>query len=151
MDRSGADLTQSTCWELLATATVGRLALSIHAMPTIVPVRYLVDDAAVAISLGRPGLPMATVHDAVVAFAVDDIDEGTATGWMVQMLGVARLAPSSSPAADGPFPFLAPARALAPLPAPDDPGPAGVDQVVRLVPGLVTGHRFTLEPFARPD
>ena len=134
MDRSGPDLTSATCWELLATATVGRLALSVRALPTIVPVRYQVEDASVAISLGRPGLPVATVHDAVVAFAVDAIDQATATGWMVQMQGRARLAPSPSraPSADGP-----------------DTAPA--DQVLVLVPGTVTGHRFTLGPFAPLD
>jgi nitroimidazol reductase NimA-like FMN-containing flavoprotein (pyridoxamine 5'-phosphate oxidase superfamily) len=127
MERAGAALTPSACWELLATATVGRLALSVGALPTIVPVRYLVDDASVAINLGRPGMPVSTVHDAVVAFAVDDIDEGTATGWMVQMQGRARLAPS-----------------------PDGTASAQVDQVVHLVPGLVTGRRFTLDPFVPP-
>ena len=125
MDRSEVDLPSSACWELLATASVGRLALSIRALPMIVPVRYQVDDASVAISLGRPGLPVATVHDAVVAFAVDDIDEGSATGWMVQMQGRARLAP---------------------LMATPDGGPAAAGRVVRLVPGMVTGHRFTLDP-----
>ena len=127
MERSEAGLSPSACWDLLATATVGRLALSVRALPMIVPVRYLVDDASVAISLGRPGLPLTTVHEAVVAFAVDAIDEGSATGWMVQMQGRARLAPSFG-STDGP--------------RPDD-----VDQVVRLVPVTVTGHRFTLEPF----
>jgi hypothetical protein len=72
-------------------------------------------------------MPVSTVHDAVVAFAVDDIDEGTATGWMVQMQGRARLAPS-----------------------PDGTASAQVDQVVHLVPGLVTGRRFTLDPFVPP-
>jgi nitroimidazol reductase NimA-like FMN-containing flavoprotein (pyridoxamine 5'-phosphate oxidase superfamily) len=94
MVRSDSDLSSAACWALLATASVGRIALSIRAMPMIVPMRYRVDDGSVAISLGRPGLPVATVHDAVVAFAVDDIDQGSATGWMVQMQGRARLATS---------------------------------------------------------
>ena len=126
MERSGAHLTPAACWELLATATVGRIALSVRALPAIVPVRYLVDEPAVAINLGRPGLPEATVHDAVVAFAVDAIDVETASGWMVQMQGWTKIAPFSGPG---------------------DPGPSTGDQVLRLVPAMVTGHRFTLEPF----
>jgi nitroimidazol reductase NimA-like FMN-containing flavoprotein (pyridoxamine 5'-phosphate oxidase superfamily) len=127
MDRSESDLSSADCWALLATASVGRIALSIRALPMIVPVRYRVDDGSVAISLGRPGLPVATVHDAVVAFAVDDIDQGSTTGWMVQMQGRARLATSlaSSGSSD----------------------PAHIDQVIRLAPATVTGHRFTLESF----
>lgn len=126
MERSGTDLTPATCWELLATATVGRIALSIRALPAIVPVRYQVDEPAVAINLGQPGLPAATVHDAVVAFAVDAIDVDTASGWMVQMQGWTTIAPH---------------------PAPVDPGPSAADQILRLVPATVTGHRFTLESF----
>ncbi len=125
MERSDGDLSPDECWELLGTAGVGRVALSIRALPLILPVRYVVDDASVAISLGRLGMPTVSVHDAVVAFAVDRIDELTSTGWMVQLQGRALLAPSSS----------------------DGPGQVDGSQVIRLVPGTVSGRRFTLLPF----
>ena len=125
MERSEGDLSQAECWQLLAMASVGRLALSIRALPMILPVRYSVDDASVAISLGRFGMPAAAVHDSVVAFAVDRIDETSSDGWIVQMQGRARLA--------------APGAVAAGL------GPVESGQVVRLVPGTVTGHRFTLD------
>jgi uncharacterized protein len=125
MERSQGALSQAECWQLLAMASVGRLALSIRALPTILPVRYEIDDASVAISLGRLGMPAAAVHDSVVAFAVDRIDEETAQGWIVQMQGRARLALPGSASEGG--------------------GPVDSGQVVRLVPGTVTGHRFTLD------
>ena len=59
MEGADDDLSRAECWELLASASVGRLALSIRALPLILPVRYAVDDASVAISLGRNGMPTA--------------------------------------------------------------------------------------------
>jgi uncharacterized protein len=125
MERSEADLGPAACWELLATTSVGRLALSVRALPTIVPVRYAVEGGSVAISVGRLG-PPAAVHDAVVAFAADRIDEESASGWMVQMQGRARLAPAGLPASGV--------------------GAGAAGQVVLLVPATVTGHRFVLPP-----
>lgn len=126
MERFGEDLTADECWELLALSSIGRLALSVRALPTILPVRYVVDDdETVAIDLGRSGMPAAHVHDSVVAFAVDRIDASDTTGWIVHLQGLAR--------STGPMVFGA--------------GTVDTDQVVRLVPGIVTGHRFVLRPF----
>lgn len=127
MERSDAELTSVECWELLARSSVGRLALSIRALPIILPVRFVVDDASVAISLGRFGMPAAAVHDSVVAFAVDHIDEAEDQGWIVQMQGRVRVA--------------VPANARV------GPGPVDTGQLVRLMrlmPGTVSGHRFSL-------
>jgi len=93
----------------------------------ILPVRYVVDDASVAISLGALGMPAAAVQDSVVAFAVDRIDDSSATGWMVQMQARAQVAPAASAAGDA--------------------DGRSADLVVRLVPGTLAGHRFTLRPF----
>jgi len=128
MDHARPDLTPDQCWELLAQAGVGRLALSIRALPMILPVRYTVDGESVVIDLGRRGLPAASVHDAVVAFAVDEIDASAGSGWMVQMQGQARLLP------------------LDPMTA--EPGGADDSQVIGLAPGTVTGTRFTFQPYA---
>jgi len=127
MDRTDGALTTTECWELLTTATLGRMALSIHALPMILLVRYVVDDASVAISLNRLGMPVTAVHDAVVAFAVDEIDEVADEGWIVQMQGRAHLTPAI--AAEG-------------------PGPVDSVRILRLVPAMVNGLRFTLQPFA---
>jgi len=123
MERFEAELSPAECWTLLASTSVGRMALSVRALPTIVPVRYAVGDGSVAIRVGRLGLPT-TVHDMVVAFAADRIDEESASGWTVQMQGRAQLAPTS--------------------PMPGGAGADAAGQVVLLVPALVTGHRFIL-------
>lgn len=130
MDRSDADLTTAECWELLALARVGRLALSIRALPIIVPVRYVVDGETVSISMGRNGPPAVSLHDAIVAFAVDDIDEAAGSGWLVQVQGMARL--------------------TTPAGVPDDRGPVHAGQVVHVRPGTVSGHRFTFASGAAP-
>jgi len=124
MDRTHAELTSTECWELLALSSVGRLALSVRALPTILPVRYAIDADAVAIHMGRFGLPAAAVHDSVVAFAVDHIDEAADSGWIVQMQGLAQLARP-----DG---------------TPTGAGPVAGGQLLRLVPGMLSGQRFTL-------
>jgi nitroimidazol reductase NimA-like FMN-containing flavoprotein (pyridoxamine 5'-phosphate oxidase superfamily) len=126
MDRSDEALSTAECWELVAMATLGRLALSIRALPTILPVRYVVDDASVVISIVRLGMPDTAVHDSVVAFAVDDINEVADEGWMVQMQGRARLTTATTLAG----------------------GPGDVDftRIMRLSPGTVTGLRYSPQP-----
>jgi hypothetical protein len=126
MERGDADLSPTECWELLALATVGRMALSVRALPTIVPVRYTLDGASVTVALGGLGLQEASIHDSVVAFAVDHIDEDASAGWIVELQGRVRLAGAPSP--------------------PAGPAPVRAGQVIRLTPGTLTGHRFTLHP-----
>jgi uncharacterized protein len=123
MDRSAVELSTDECWELLATSTLGRLALSIHALPIILPVRYVVDDASVTISLDRLGMPDAAVDNSVVAFAVDEISPVSDEGWWVQMQGIARLtAPTGAP------------------------GAVDSTRIVRVVPQRMTGLRFSIAP-----
>ena len=126
MDRSDGDLSPAECWALLATASVGRLALSVRALPLILPVRFVVEDASVVMGLGLLGMPASSVDDAVVAFAADEIDGRTATGWMVQLQGRIRLSP--------------------PAGTREGTGPSDDVRVVRLAPGRLTGNRFTLRP-----
>jgi hypothetical protein len=123
MDRSDVALSTAECWERLAEGTLGRMALSIHALPIILPVRYLVDDGSVAISIDRLGMPDDAVNNSVVAFAADDISGVADEGWLVQVQGIAR----SATLADG-------------------VGNGNSARIVRLVPGTVTGLRY----FARP-
>jgi uncharacterized protein len=116
--RSEDDLDPAACWDLLGTTSVGRLGLSVRALPSILPVRFTVDRGSVVISVGPSG-PPATVHNEVVAFAADRIDEASAGGWIVQMQGRARFAPAG-------------------------PGPADGARVVLLEPATMSGRRFAL-------
>lgn len=81
----------SMCWELLGSASVGRIALSVRALPAILPVEYYLDGADLAICLGQYRLNPRAVNNVVVAFAADAIDPATRSGWTVQVQGVARL------------------------------------------------------------
>jgi hypothetical protein len=80
-------LSEQECWELLATASVGQLALSVGALPVIVPVQYYLDGRRLAVCLGHHGLPERALDGAVIAFAADSIDPVTRSGWLVQVQG----------------------------------------------------------------
>ena len=62
------------CWELLATVSVGRLALSVRALPVILPVQYYLDGRRLAVCLGHHQLPDRALNDVIIAFAADAID-----------------------------------------------------------------------------
>ena len=83
----GGDLIpEEECWQLLASASVGRVALSIHALPAILPVQYYLDGRKLALCLGHRELPERSLN-AVVAFAADAIDPISRSGWAIQVQG----------------------------------------------------------------
>jgi uncharacterized protein len=115
------------CWELLAGVSVGRVALSLHALPVILLVQYYVAGHALAVCLGRREIPEQSL-DAIVAFAADAIDPVSESGWIVQIQGRATIPRQLGVAESCGWP------------------PAG--QVVRIEPGTVIGYRMRLCPFA---
>jgi len=125
MDEGGGLIPEPECWELLASASVGRIALSIRALPAIVPVQYYLDGRTLAVCLGHRELPERALN-AVVAFAADAIDPQTRSGWSVQVQG--RSAIPRHPRID----------AVCGWPA------AG--QVVQIKPETISGYRMHLCP-----
>ena len=119
-------ISEERCWVLLATASVGRLALSVHALPAIYPVQYYLDGRQIVACLGHNQIPERSLEDAVVAFAADAIDPATQSGWAVQVLG----------------------RSIMPRqPGPDTGcGQPGAGQVVGIQPQAITGHAVHLCP-----
>src|SRR4051794_9922956 len=83
-------LSRDACLELLRTRSVGRIAYVARAgVPDVVPVNYVVYGEDVLIRSGPgPKLQAAERRD-VVAFEVDDIDEGGQRGWSVVVHGTA--------------------------------------------------------------
>ena len=75
------------CWELLATASVGRLALSVRALPVILPVQYYLEGGRLVVCLGHHRIPERSLNDVIIAFAADAIDPVTRAGWSVQVQG----------------------------------------------------------------
>ena len=84
-------LTESECRELLGTKRVGRVAVSVGAIPAVFPVNYAVAEGAVHFLTAAGTKLAAAVRGAVVAFQVDDIDEASRTGWSVLVVGEAHL------------------------------------------------------------
>jgi hypothetical protein len=90
IDHHGLEvLAPSDCLTLLARHGLGRVSVSIGALPVIVPVTYRLAGEWIVI-MTTPGTKLdAALPNAVVAFEVDDIDEAAGTGWSVMVTGVA--------------------------------------------------------------
>ena len=121
-------LSERECWQLLAIISVGRLALSVRALPVIVPVQYYLDGRRLAVCLGHHALPERALDGTIIAFAADSIDQVTRSGWSVQVQG----------------------KSVIPrgLRIDTDCGwPAAAAHVVGIEPGKVSGHWMHLCPF----
>jgi hypothetical protein len=59
---------------VLATARVGRIALTEHALPVIIPVRYEVDENAMKFPAAPPTLERAAEAGHIVCFQTDSVD-----------------------------------------------------------------------------
>jgi nitroimidazol reductase NimA-like FMN-containing flavoprotein (pyridoxamine 5'-phosphate oxidase superfamily) len=126
MTAHGDALSQRQCWELLATVSVGRLALSVRALPVIVPVQYCLDGRRLAVCLGHLELPERSLDEAIIAFTADSIDPVTRSGWSVQVQGRSVIPGGLRVKTDCRWPAVA--------------------QVVEIEPGRVSGHRIHLCP-----
>jgi Pyridoxamine 5'-phosphate oxidase len=121
-------LSEQECWELLAASSAGRLALSVRALPVILPARYHLDGRRLVVCVGHHGLPERALDETVVAFAADSIDPVTRSGWLVQVQG----------------------RSVIPRGLRIDTGcgsPASQAQVVQIEPGRISGLRIHPCPF----
>jgi len=118
---------------LVASVPVGRVGITIDALPAILPVNFLVHDGAVVFRT-VPGTKLdAATAGTVVAFEADGFTVGTPpSGWSVLVRGVAREITDEDQ--------LVVARGL-PLESWAFDGTA--DRFVRIEPTLVTGRRVT--------
>jgi nitroimidazol reductase NimA-like FMN-containing flavoprotein (pyridoxamine 5'-phosphate oxidase superfamily) len=83
------ELSRARCFDLLATAVVGRVGVSVRALPVILPVGYVVAGERVVFRTA-PGAKLdAAVHRSVVAFETDRYDPAGDWGWSVLVQGVA--------------------------------------------------------------
>jgi nitroimidazol reductase NimA-like FMN-containing flavoprotein (pyridoxamine 5'-phosphate oxidase superfamily) len=83
-------LSRDECMALLDTATVGRVGVSVGAIPAVLPVNYVMDGDAIVFRT-VPGTKLdAALTNAVVAFEADDFDWRHETGWSVLVRGIAR-------------------------------------------------------------
>lgn len=92
LDRNGLTvLSRDEALALLAGRNVGRIAVTMRALPTILPVTYVLDThtESIVFRTGYGTKLYAAGRNAVVAFEVDEIDEDTRSGWSVVAVGSA--------------------------------------------------------------
>ncbi len=89
VDRNGLEiLTRDECLRLLATKSIGRIGLTVGALPTVLPVNYRLIGDRIYFRTGNTQRLRAATTCAVVAFEVDYVDEEHHNGWTVVVTGV---------------------------------------------------------------
>ena len=78
---------EDECLRLLGGATLGRVALSIGALPVVLPVNFILDDGDVVLRTSSGSKLDAALAEAVVAFEVDEYDPVYHAGWSVLLTG----------------------------------------------------------------
>lgn len=80
-------LSDDECLARLASTKIGRVAVSVGALPAVLPVNYGMLGDLIVFFTG-PGTKLRfAMSNAVVAFEVDDFDDRTESGWSVMCIG----------------------------------------------------------------
>jgi uncharacterized protein len=82
-------LSPEQCHDLLRRNDVGRVAVTVAALPAIFPVNYAVVDSDIVFRTGEGTKLRAAVERAVVAFQIDHFDKSVGSGWSVMAIGLA--------------------------------------------------------------
>jgi nitroimidazol reductase NimA-like FMN-containing flavoprotein (pyridoxamine 5'-phosphate oxidase superfamily) len=90
-DETYRELSAEECREMLRPGGIGRVALSVGALPAIFPVRFAVLGHDVVVKVAAEGKVAAALPGAVVAFEADAMAPERAYGWSVLVVGVAEL------------------------------------------------------------
>lgn len=86
-------LDREDCLRLLATQTLGRIGITVRALPVVLPVNFaLLEDSVVFRTIPGTELDAAT-NNAVVAFEVDSYEFSGSSGWSVLVIGNATRLP----------------------------------------------------------
>jgi hypothetical protein len=80
-------LSESACWALLRSTSVGRLAVWVDDHPEIFPLNYAVDHGTVVFRSGAGTKVSAALSDSPVALEADGYDAATAEAWSVVIKG----------------------------------------------------------------
>ncbi|SRR5579871_2795850 len=83
------ELSRAECLDLLATVPVGRVGVSIGALPAVLPVNFCVTEHAVIFRSKAGAKLNAATTGTVVAFEADHYDESGKFGWSVLVQGMA--------------------------------------------------------------
>jgi hypothetical protein len=130
-------LSEEECLALAALPPVGRVAISMGALPVVFPVNFCLVDRDVFFCTAPGAKLNAAMDGAVVAFEVDDFDPVGHRGWSVLMIGLAREVP----------PAELPTVSSLPL----RPWAGGRrDHLVRIRTEFLSGRRIATEPVPWP-
>jgi nitroimidazol reductase NimA-like FMN-containing flavoprotein (pyridoxamine 5'-phosphate oxidase superfamily) len=127
-------LDENEAMSLLAHNEVGRVGLTIGAMPAIFPVNYRLIDGCIVFRTAPGSKLSAASANTVVAFEVDDYNAADRSGWSVLVVGTSEVVHDL----DVTFQVL------------DEKLEPWVDGmrgwIVRIRPGFVSGRRIVHEP-----
>jgi nitroimidazol reductase NimA-like FMN-containing flavoprotein (pyridoxamine 5'-phosphate oxidase superfamily) len=84
-------LTEDQARSLLARGEVGRVGITLGAMPAIFPVNYRLIDGSIVFRTAPGSKMSAAAEGAVVAFEVDDYQLADRSGWSVLAVGRAEV------------------------------------------------------------
>ena len=128
VDRGLEVLSEDDSARLLAAGVVGRIGVTVGALPAIFPVNYRVVDGVILFRTTRESTLATAAHGAVVAFEVDDYELMDRSGWSVLVVGQAEVIDD-----DASVPMLTGPRSMV-----DGERSA----LVRIVPTFLTGRRI---------
>lgn len=123
-------LDEAECMRLLALGGIGRVGVTIEALPAIFPVNYRLVDGGILFRTSPGSKLTAATTGAVVAFEVDDYHVADRSGWSVLAVG------RSEVVHDLDLTFKLLDAGLEPY----VDGPRGA--IVRIVPTFVSGRRI---------
>lgn len=128
-------LSEDECVRLLGSVPLGRVAVTVGALPVVLPVNFSLLDGDVVFRTVAGTKFHAASAGAVVAFEVDSYDPDGSSGWSVLVQGVARVVTDPD--------LLDRVRQL-----PIDPWAidGAADRVVRITTSRISGRRFARSP-----
>jgi uncharacterized protein len=129
------ELSESACWALLRTTSVGRLAVWVDDHPDIFPLNYAVDHGTVVFRSRAGTKVSAALSDSPVALEADGYDADTAEAWSVVIRGNAEEIKGQDLMDTIDLPLF-------PWQAGDKP------RFIRIIPTITSGRRF---PVADPS
>jgi nitroimidazol reductase NimA-like FMN-containing flavoprotein (pyridoxamine 5'-phosphate oxidase superfamily) len=127
-------LDEPEAMRLLAAGEVGRVGLTIGALPAIFPVNYRLVDGCIVFRSAPGSKLSAAARGTVVAFEVDDYSAADRSGWSVLVVG------PSTVVEDVDMRFTALETGLSPY----VDGPRGA--VIRIDPTIVSARRIVHAP-----
>jgi nitroimidazol reductase NimA-like FMN-containing flavoprotein (pyridoxamine 5'-phosphate oxidase superfamily) len=137
MDQAGLEvLDRATCLALLAEPRRGRIAVNLGALPIILPMRYVLDDDRVLMSVTVGSALDRATDGTVVAFQVEGVDHDLEQEWSVCAVGTAHHVDGSDE------PNGAAVAALAAW------APEGATRLVAVTTDRLTGRRTVSHPAA---